>query len=82
MVRHACTVAGDPDGVAFAINDNGHVAGASGDCAGFIGFAGLGQYSHALLWRHGEVTDLGNLRGTTNNAPDDINLKTAVDLEA
>ncbi len=64
---------GDPDGVAFAINDNGDVVGATGTCAGFIGFAGLGRYSHALLWRHGAVTDLGNLGGTTNNVPGDIN---------
>jgi hypothetical protein len=34
-VRALPTVDGDPDGIAFAINDQGHAVGGTGDCAGF-----------------------------------------------
>lgn len=54
------TVSGDPDGGAFAINDKGQAAGASGNCA---------TPFHALLWgEDGHVRDLGNLGGTVNVA--------------
>jgi probable HAF family extracellular repeat protein len=59
------TFRGDPDGVAFGINDNGDVVGASVDCATFSPdtLSNL-QALHALLWQEGTVTDLGSLGGT------------------
>jgi len=58
------TVAGDPDGVAFAINDRGQAAGVSGDCTLTPG--------HALLWHDGKVTDMGTLGGLALT-PSDLN---------
>jgi probable HAF family extracellular repeat protein len=59
------TYPGDRDGAALAINDNGQVAGASGDCAAFNFQLLLPlQPLHALLWQKGKMTDLGNLGGT------------------
>jgi probable HAF family extracellular repeat protein len=59
------TAPGDPDGVAWAINDRGQVAGASGTCASFNTDSGLYMVpKHALLWQNGAVVDLGNLGGT------------------
>jgi probable HAF family extracellular repeat protein len=53
------------DGAAFAINANGQVAGASGQCSAFNSsiLENL-QPLHALLWERNTVTDLGNLGGT------------------
>jgi probable HAF family extracellular repeat protein len=59
------TFAGDPDGVAAAINDNGQVVGASGSCTSFNPNSGVYLLEkHALLWDGGAVVDLGNLGGT------------------
>jgi len=64
-VHELPTASGDPDGVAFSINDNGQVAGASGDCSTFSPQTLVNlQPLHALLWDTGTVTDLGNLGGT------------------
>ena len=65
QIQQLPTVAGDPDGAAFAINDSGQVVGASGDCATFntISLVNLAPL-HALLWQSGTVTDLGTLGGT------------------
>lgn len=64
-IRELPTVSGDPDGGAFAINDNGDAVGASANCT---------TPFHAVLWRKdGSVKDLGNLGGTMNNAAQDIN---------
>jgi probable HAF family extracellular repeat protein len=59
------TVAGDPDGFAYSVNENGQAVGASGVCAAFnpISLVNL-QPLHALLWENGVATDLGNLGGT------------------
>lgn len=65
-IQELPTVSGDPDGQAFAINDEGQVVGISGDC--------LGPVTHALIWQHGTVTDLGNLGGANGfNAAFGIN---------
>jgi probable HAF family extracellular repeat protein len=64
-VQELPTVAGDQDGIAFTVNDNGQVVGASGMCTAFnpITLNSL-QPLHALLWENGRPTDLGNLGGT------------------
>jgi probable HAF family extracellular repeat protein len=60
------TYAGDPDGIAAAINDNGQAVGASGTCSSINPATGLYLVEdHALLWeRDGTVHDLGNLGGS------------------
>ena len=56
------TAPGDSDGVAASINDRGEVAGASGTCAPFNPNSGLYlNENHALVWKNGKATDLGNL---------------------
>jgi probable HAF family extracellular repeat protein len=58
------TVDGDPDGIGFAINDLGQVAGASGNCGPFnVNEQNNLTPLHALLWRGGKPIDLGNLGG-------------------
>lgn len=70
------TIAGDNDGVAYAINDEGQAAGTTGDCASF-NYTSLIYLNtaHAVLWQNGVATDLGNLGGTANifNYAHDIN---------
>jgi probable HAF family extracellular repeat protein len=63
-IRELPTFGGDPDGVAFAINDRGQAVGVSTDCTLTPG--------HALLLHNGKVTDMGTLRGLAL-APSDIN---------
>jgi len=75
-IQQLPTVAGDPDGVAFAINDSGQVVGASGNCTscGTITLVNLSPL-HALLWQAGTVTDLGTLGGTGHgNGIEAVNL--------
>jgi probable HAF family extracellular repeat protein len=64
VVQELETVSGDPDGVAFAINDRGQAVGASGSCGAFnaITLTNLVPL-HALLWQDGKPIDLGNLGG-------------------
>jgi probable HAF family extracellular repeat protein len=63
------SVGGDPDGVAYNINDNGEVVGASGTCTTFNpNFLNNLLAVHALLWENGKATDLGNLGGQTGQA--------------
>jgi len=64
-IHELVTLDGDRDGAAFAINDKGQVAGASGQCSAFNAdlLENL-QSLHALLWQGDSVTDLGNLGGT------------------
>jgi probable HAF family extracellular repeat protein len=67
-VQELPTIPGDPEGIAFGINDNGQAVGTSGACTAFDQI--LQVYllpSHALLWQNGTVTDLGNLGGTFGN---------------
>lgn len=59
------TAAGDLEGITWAINDKGQVAGASGFCTAYSPiFANYLQPLHALLWDNGTMTDLGTLGGT------------------
>jgi probable HAF family extracellular repeat protein len=51
-VRALPTVDGDSDGVAFAINDQGHAVGGTGDCAGAI---------HAVSWENDTAVKLQDL---------------------
>jgi len=69
-MRQLPPAAGDLDGAATAINDEGQVVGISGICSNAVGGASA---LHMLLWDKGSVTDLGNLGGTYWNTPMDIN---------
>jgi len=68
-IQELPTIAGDPDGFAQGINDEGQAVGGTGNCAQ----TGLNQTTHAVLWENGAAIDLGNLGGTTNNLAFDIN---------
>jgi probable HAF family extracellular repeat protein len=58
------TVDGDPDGIAFAINDLGQAVGASGPCGPFNAlFQNNLTAIHAVLWQNNKAIDLGNLGG-------------------
>jgi probable HAF family extracellular repeat protein len=71
---HELSTYGDPDGIAFAINDHGQVVGASGNCGAFNPntYVYLAPV-HALLWETGTVTDLRNLGGAFGNIALGIN---------
>lgn len=59
---------GDPEGIAFAINDYGQIVGTSGTCTAFNPiFLNNLQPVHALLWEKGKVVDLGSLGGSYGN---------------
>jgi len=68
------TVNGDPDGVAYQINDEGEAVGTSGTCSAY-NFNILANLSpvHALLWHKDSVRDLGSLGGVTGNIAFSIN---------
>jgi probable HAF family extracellular repeat protein len=62
--RTLATFPGDPDGVAWSINDNGQVVGATGSCGTFSVDSGLYLVEkHAMLWEAGAAINLGNLGG-------------------
>ena len=64
QAQELLTAAGDLNGAAFAINDNGQAVGASGSCSAYSPYL-LASFQplHALLWQNGIATDLGNLGG-------------------
>ncbi len=64
-VEELPTAGGDRNGLAYGINENGDVVGASGNCSAFSpnSLQHL-QPLHALLWEAGRMIDLGNLGGT------------------
>jgi probable HAF family extracellular repeat protein len=67
---------GDPEGIAFAINDYGQIVGGSGTCTAFNPiFLNNLQPVHALLWEKGRVVDLGSLGGSYGNLATFINNK-------
>ena len=64
VVQALPTVAGDPDGVALAVNENGEAAGGTGSCGPFNTVTLTNLVSlHAVLWQDGKAVDLGNLGG-------------------
>jgi probable HAF family extracellular repeat protein len=73
-IKELPTYGGDPDGIAYAINDYGQVAGMSGACS--TDNAVNGYYFspvHALLWDHGSVINLGSLGGAFGNQAHNMN---------
>jgi len=60
---------GDAVAGALAVNDRGQVVGGSGICGPVSSAVSL----HAVLWRDGSVSDLGNLGGVMNNVASGIN---------
>ncbi|MGD0473999.1 MAG: hypothetical protein ABSB70_12435 [Candidatus Velthaea sp.] len=63
-------VAGDTDSSAYAIDDHGDAAGASGSC---IDFPPNADELHPVLWRNGKTVALPTLGGTLDNAVNAIN---------
>jgi probable HAF family extracellular repeat protein len=63
-IQELPTIDGDPDGIAYALNDLDQAVGATGNCGPFNA---LEQNNltpvHAVLWRNGNAVDLGNLGG-------------------
>jgi len=73
VIHQLPTVGGDPEGVAYQINDKGQVVGGSGTCAAFNeNFLYNLVPVHALLWENGQAIDLGNLGGQTGAAGGNI----------
>lgn len=65
-VQEFPTVSVDPDGIIFAINDNGQAVGSTGECTSFVINGDLTYLHglHAVLWdTDGSPHDLGNLGG-------------------
>src|ERR1700730_9728596 len=62
-IQELPTIAGDTDGSANAINDEGQAVGGTGDCT---------RNFHGVRWEHGTVPDLGTLGGLVLS-PFDIN---------
>ena len=67
VVQELRTVDGDPDGVAYAINDRGQAVGGTGSCGVFNSVTEVNLVArHAVLWQGGRAIDLGNLGGDGN----------------
>jgi probable HAF family extracellular repeat protein len=64
--RQLPLVSGDTSGAATAINDRDQIVGISGTCDQAVGRK---TATHAVLWEHGGVSDLGNLGGNAWNTP-------------
>lgn len=64
VVQELPTVDGDPDGVAYAVNDRGQAVGGTGSCGVFNSITEVNLVAlHAVLWQDGRPIDLGNLGG-------------------
>lgn len=78
------TYAGDPEGVAYGVNEVGVAVGATGTCVAFnpASYNSL-RAVHAVMWDStGKVTDLGNLGGTTGAANGNLALDVNIHSEA
>ncbi len=62
---------GDSEGSANAINNLGQATGSTGDCL-------TTPAAHAVLWKNGKATNLGNLGGSLYTNPFGINDRTQV----
>ena len=64
-VQELPTVAGDPDGIVFSMNEQGQAVGGTGTCNAYQINGNLTYLYglHATLWENGKVTDMGNLGG-------------------
>jgi probable HAF family extracellular repeat protein len=60
----------DPDSAATAINDRGQIVGISGICSVAVGGASA---EHAVIWKNGVPTNMGNIGGQAWNTPVAIN---------
>jgi uncharacterized membrane protein len=73
-IQELPTIGGDPDGNALAINENGLMAGTSGDCSAFNPATYFNiQPVHAILWENGRANDLGSLGGVSGGIALGIN---------
>lgn len=73
-VQELPTIAGDPDGFAYGINNQGQIVGSTGACNAQVPATSL----HAVLWPNGPnggVIDLGNFGGSMWNVAFYINSK-------
>ena len=70
QIRELPLIAGDSSGAATAINDRGQAVGISGICDQAVG---RHTAIHAVIWRNGGVTDIGNLGANFWNTPTAIN---------
>jgi len=70
QIRELPLIAGDSSGAATAINDSNVAIGISGICD-----IAVGRYTatHAVVWKNGGVTDIGNLGAEFWNTPTAIN---------
>lgn len=66
IIEKLLPLTGDPDAVAFAINDWDQATGASGNCSI--------PPVHAVLWQNGKAIDLGNFGGNVGEGIDINNL--------
>jgi probable HAF family extracellular repeat protein len=67
-IQELLTIDGDPDGIAFSVNDRGQVVGGTGTCTAFQANGNLTYLfsKHATIWQNGTVTDLGSLGGVAS----------------
>jgi probable HAF family extracellular repeat protein len=73
-IQELPTIGSDPDGVALAINENGLMAGTSGNCSPFSPATYINiQPVHAILWENGRANDLGSLGGVSGGIALGIN---------
>ena len=69
---------GSADGEAFWINEAGEVVGTAPIPVPCSGSSPPSEVSHAFLWRHGVMTDLGALAGSPLSQANFINSKTQI----
>jgi len=77
QIQELPTLPGNPDGVVFAMNDQGIAVGSTGSCGSFNpnSFSNLSQVlpSYPVLWKHGAIVNLKGLGGELGNIAFAIN---------